>query len=155
MSTHKTCASCKTDKPISDFSLRTKATDGLNNYCRDCSSARRRAYRQQNREALNAYDRVYRIINKNKLAQQQRAYRERKANNGICAITAKDARRLRDGGCAHAHLGNCDGRLERDHVIPTSRGGQTSIGNLQVLCRRHNAQKGTRLNAEALHGASR
>jgi hypothetical protein len=35
--------------------------------------------------------------------------------------------------------------LEFDHVIPWSRGGATSVGNLQLLCRRCNLAKGARL----------
>ncbi|KAA8888454.1 DUF2510 domain-containing protein [Nocardia colli] len=49
----------------------------------------------------------------------------------------------RDGGrcqqCGDTHY------LEFDHVIPLSRGGATSVGNLQILCRRCNLAKGTRL----------
>lgn len=49
----------------------------------------------------------------------------------------------RDGGrccqCAATHY------LEFDHVIPLSRGGATSVNNLQILCRQCNLQKGARL----------
>ncbi|WP_040704297.1 TerD family protein [Nocardia takedensis] len=49
----------------------------------------------------------------------------------------------RDGGrcvqCGDAHY------LEFDHVIPLSRGGATSVGNLQILCRRCNLEKGARM----------
>jgi 5-methylcytosine-specific restriction endonuclease McrA len=36
-------------------------------------------------------------------------------------------------------------RLEQFHVIPWSRGGATSVGNLQLLCRRCNLAKGARV----------
>jgi len=49
----------------------------------------------------------------------------------------------RDGGacvtCAATEY------LEFDHVIPWSRGGATSVGNLQLLCRSCNLAKGSRL----------
>lgn len=35
-------------------------------------------------------------------------------------------------------------KLEVDHIIPWSQGGQTSIDNAQLLCKYHNTQKGNR-----------
>lgn len=35
--------------------------------------------------------------------------------------------------------------LEADHVHPHSRGGSTTVGNSQVLCKRHNSLKGARI----------
>lgn len=49
----------------------------------------------------------------------------------------------RDGGrctqCGDAHY------LEFDHIIPLSRGGATSVTNLQILCRNCNLTKGARI----------
>lgn len=49
----------------------------------------------------------------------------------------------RDGGacieCGATHY------LEFDHIIPLSRGGATSAGNLQILCRSCNRTKGSRI----------
>lgn len=49
----------------------------------------------------------------------------------------------RDGGaCTQCGAGEY---LEFDHVIPHSRGGATSLANLQLLCRRCNGEKGARI----------
>lgn len=49
----------------------------------------------------------------------------------------------RDGGaCVQCQAAEY---LEFDHVIPHSRGGATSVNNLQLLCRRRNQEKGARI----------
>ena len=45
----------------------------------------------------------------------------------------------RDNGCC-AVCGSSE-NLEFDHVIPYSKGGATSLGNLQILCSRCNKKK--------------
>jgi hypothetical protein len=40
--TTKTCSTCKTDKPISDFGNHAKNKDGLRYSCKECESAKRR-----------------------------------------------------------------------------------------------------------------
>ncbi|WP_324198746.1 HNH endonuclease [Nocardia amamiensis] len=44
-----------------------------------------------------------------------------------------------------ASAANADHYLEFDHIIPLSRGGATSVANLQILCRRRNLEKGARI----------
>ncbi len=53
----------------------------------------------------------------------------------------------RDGGaCRECGLDGSGGAsLEFDHVIPVALGGATSVGNLQVLCRRCNGRKSARI----------
>lgn len=57
----------------------------------------------------------------------------------------KDVARRRCGNrCEHKPLlwKRCPGKAEEaDHIYPWSRGGATSLGNLQYLCRRHNRRK--------------
>jgi hypothetical protein len=50
---------------------------------------------------------------------------------------------VRDQGCCQ-HCGTSAGRMEYDHVIPYSMGGDNSVENIQLLCRRCNAAKSNR-----------
>lgn len=62
----------------------------------------------------------------------------------------KDTLYARSPRCAHidANGQRCNetsyNKLEVDHIVPWSKGGQTIIGNAQLLCKTHNAGKGNR-----------
>jgi 5-methylcytosine-specific restriction endonuclease McrA len=50
----------------------------------------------------------------------------------------------RDGlYCVYCDEDLRDAEIHMDHVIPESRGGETSYNNLQVTCRKCNLAKGT------------
>ncbi|WP_235487217.1 TerD family protein, partial [Frankia sp. AvcI1] len=77
----------------------------------------------------------------------------RVARRLVIAPGARDSRAIpqpvkaevwqRDGGaCVQCQATEY---LEFDHVIPHSRGGATSLNNLQLLCRRCNQEKGARI----------
>ncbi|WP_035920608.1 TerD family protein [Frankia sp. QA3] len=77
----------------------------------------------------------------------------RVARRLVIAPGARDSRAIpqavkaevwqRDGGaCVQCQATEY---LEFDHVIPHSRGGATSVNNLQLLCRRCNQEKGARI----------
>ena len=53
------------------------------------------------------------------------------------AVSARD-------GCRCVGCGD-DRYLEFDHIIPHSRGGANTFGNVQLLCRRCNGEKGDRI----------
>lgn len=86
------------------------------------------------------------------LVEQKRrnAHRRLAKKNSVeaLAVTPREWQRLVDrygGLCAY-----CRERpwAERDHIIPLSRGGRYSIGNLLPACVRCNRSKGTRLLVE-------
>lgn len=49
----KRCSTCKTEKPIAEFSRHRVYHDGLARTCRSCNNKRSAAYEQANKEALN------------------------------------------------------------------------------------------------------
>jgi len=50
---------------------------------------------------------------------------------------------VRDQGCCQ-HCGTSTGPMHYDHVIPYSMGGDNSVENIQLLCRRCNGAKSNR-----------
>ena len=76
--------------------------------------------------------------------------RDRRAHRHICKVWPI-WRRTQAPARSHCHycrsvLGLMD--LEREHVIPTCQGGPTTPDNLVLACRRCNAQKNGRTEAE-------
>jgi 5-methylcytosine-specific restriction endonuclease McrA len=49
--------------------------------------------------------------------------------------------------CRACGVGAKEARLEIDHIIPVSKGGLTTLKNLQVLCRSCNRGKSAKLRA--------
>ena len=53
--------------------------------------------------------------------------------------------------CSYCKGVSADARLEREHVIPRSRGGTDALANAELACRRCNIDKGTMLLSEWLN----
>lgn len=77
------------------------------------------------------------------------AYKQRKSQTRRHRYVSRELRAAvweRDGGaCVRCGIGPASVpgvRLELDHVIPFSWGGPTTYDNLQLLCHRHNSDKG-------------
>jgi 5-methylcytosine-specific restriction endonuclease McrA len=112
--------------------------DGYGSYgcrCGECSAAKRAATRD------------HYIRNQIRFLETA-SNRAQLKNRDRRLITARDIRRLlarHSGRCFY-----CYGRehLELDHVVPLSRGGRHSIGNLVPACRRCNRRKSARFLAE-------
>lgn len=70
--------------------------------------------------------------------------RARLLNAGVFLVTAKDIQKLRSKSCVY-----CGGASEHiDHVVPLSRGGRHSIGNLVPSCAKCNMAKSNKFLVE-------
>lgn len=70
----KNCASCKTEKPVSDFGRNSRAKSGLHSYCRACVSARNKAQYAADPAAAKAAAREFRLANSDLVKARKAAY---------------------------------------------------------------------------------
>lgn len=64
---------------------------------------------------------------------------------GLFAITKREIKRLYSSPCAYCGKKE---QIQADHILPISRGGRHSIGNLIPACRLCNMSKGNKTNME-------
>jgi 5-methylcytosine-specific restriction endonuclease McrA len=143
----KTCEHCgiqmpQGKRPHARFCTRTCKGRFYHQNVRPKSTPEENAARYlKERERRLAYAKAYQKANPE---VPQRAKRRRKAlltGNGVYQVSAKDwERELQRHGHKCAYCG-CEGRLTMDHVIPASRGGTHSIGNLVPACKSCNSSK--------------
>jgi len=69
----------------------------------------------------------------------------KKAQNGVFVIYESDVKQLRNKPCFYC---GSKERLTLDHIVPISRGGVHSIGNLVTACKSCNSKKGDRFIME-------
>jgi len=123
--------------------------------CDDCREAATLARSMVSAEKASLYQARYKERHREKKLAAQRADRERyparharseyervtKGKGEICVITEREFRRLL---VRHGHACfYCGARedLTVDHLVPSSRGGRHSIGNIVPACRKCNSSK--------------
>lgn len=163
----KNCSRCKVQKELTEFNKSSSSVSGLRSDCRACQAD----YSKKNKAKLNKQRRDWYLDNSASVKQKARQYRldnleqvnarlkkwreenalatrnhkhERRAklkSNGIFLVTKRDIRRILDNPCAYCGK---PGKVELDHVLPISRGGRHSIGNLVAACISCNRSKGSK-----------
>ena len=151
----KQCSKCQELKHLDRFFRKGTNADGSvrrRSECSECKKSYERLYRERNRDAYNAEKRAWAEKNRKKRRMSQRASESRRRASqlsaGVFEVTVSDLNRLMRQSCAARHLSHCDGEKQVDHIVPIAKGGRHSVGNLQILCARHNAQKHDKFWAE-------
>jgi len=163
----KICSRCRAEKDISDFGKRSDRPDGLQYFCKQCARRAVAEIRTSDPERARLLDVKYRTENKTAFAARQKRYREthreqqrqrtsrwRAANPHIAKeqdhrrraligadkkrVSSAEIKKMLSGACIY-----CGAKAEQiDHVVPLSRGGRHSIGNLAPACGFCNRSKG-------------
>lgn len=110
-------------------------------------ATRKRQYdpnRPRDREYDRRYARAWNAANPEKRRLTQHKYRARKMANKVGNVTLEEARAILRRPCMY-----CGARAEHlDHVVPISRGGSHSVGNLAPACAQCNLSKRNRFVIE-------
>lgn len=147
----KRCPRCEETKSLDQFHKHSR--DGHQTYCKDCKRVLNRQWKQQhpeqnrewsrqwyrsNKEWHKAYKYGHYRANTDLYRENDARRRARMHGNGVYRVTRQEWAVLKAGPCAHC---GSTADIEVDHIIPISRGGRHSIGNLQSLCRACNRSK--------------
>lgn len=158
MNQSKTCAKCTATQALSNFSRDRRAKDGYQRRCKACKKAEMNAYRLAQRDKLVEYSRAYYQSHRSDFLERRRKWLDENphlrarqryesrvstetAKVSVFEISASAMRQIMRGACLYC--GSRE-RLTLDHIVPVSRGGRHSVGNLAVACWSCNMSKGTK-----------
>lgn len=160
MINEKICLKCNKIKPLNEFYKDKSRKLGVQPACKICSDVYRKKWRDNNRKQISISTKKYRQNNPEKRKETQANWnaknlikfshyqhnrRAKIKNNGVCKILNKELKRLYNSPCFYC---NSKLNIEIDHIIPISRGGKHSIGNLTSACRTCNSSKNNKFITE-------
>lgn len=159
----KACNRCKTKKAFSSFSKNSREDDLLCRECKECAKARAKIrYEKNGQKMRNQMAELRKIDYERRIAIERASRKKRKEaqrplknarqqiRNRLIAknnydLKPKEILKLYNSNCYNCETNEA---LSIDHIIPLSRGGNHSIGNLMTLCRKCNSSKGNKLLTE-------
>ena len=101
-------------------------------------------YYQKNADAINTYNSQWAKNNPGKRRLTEHRRRTRKFGGGVFHVSDKDLKTLLSRPCFY-----CGEESKHiDHIVPLSRGGRHSIGNLIQACASCNLSKGNKFITE-------
>lgn len=149
MSEYKPCSTCSAILPLSEYHKHPKTKDGLNPRCKSCKRLSDKTSRNKNlgqaiqnsrnfRLKNPDYQRNYLRANPDKSLLMNSKRRISKLDNGVFFIDNQELVSLYSSSCFYC---GSKEKIQADHVVPLSRGGRHSIGNLVPACRSCNSSK--------------
>lgn len=167
MEQYKTCNKCGQLKSLEEWAKKSSTKNGLDYCCKLCRNATGRASYHKNRDQIsirrksNFEQKAKNAVitkkwykanpekakklwsdwaknNPDKTAKKNGVRRSRLRNAMTYLITDKQIKALRAGPCFYCGSSIA---IALDHVIPISRGGNHSIGNLVSACKPCNSSK--------------
>lgn len=145
------CRLCSEWRPVAAFGPDRRSKYGIKTACRDCSRAEYAAWKSDNPDYFIEWQRA----NSDRMAaavQKRRAARLNRESETISRLAVFQ----RD----EYWCGICDGPIDAsakwpaprsaslDHIVPLSRGGTHTYGNVRAACFECNCRKGDRLDSE-------
>ena len=156
------CKPCATQRAkIWQQSHRDRVNEvGRKNYAKNLEQSRAKRRERVNRWYKNHTDkakvrsRIYSLENPEVKRFSESKRRAKKLGNGIFIILPKEINKLLSSKCNKCGTNDF---ITLDHIIPISRGGRHSIGNLQPLCSSCNSSKNAKTIMEwrVVNGALR
>ena len=167
----KWCAKCEQHKPLDEFYRAAKSADGRQWRCKQCAKAsalenyyadheankdkaRERAWaRNQSPEVREAKRAADRAAYRRNPAPYKTAWHKRRARILAAPVnyfTDRDWQRIiarQRGECFYCHE---VAPLTKEHLIPLTRGGAHSVGNIVGACSTCNCRKRTKTRMEFL-----
>jgi hypothetical protein len=133
------CSKCSNIVPASEF------YDPTSFICKRCHNAATRVWVSKNKDRRAANVLNWQRANKDKCSAANKRRRARKLGAPVVDFTETQwLELLEEHGHSCAYCGITGVKLERDHVIPLTRGGSDTKSNIAPACRTCNSSKNHR-----------